>query len=67
MAQGGSVFITGRKNNHCRSGQWQGARNHALPQDADKKLAEETALADENVQRAIDGDIRKLIVVATAL
>ena len=35
-----------------------------LPQDADKKLAEETALADENVQRAIDGkDIRKLIVV----
>jgi len=36
----------------------------SLPQDADKKLAEETALADENVQKAIDGKaIRKMIIV----
>ena len=35
-----------------------------LPQDADKTLTQETALADENVQKAIDGkDIKKLIVV----
>ena len=35
-----------------------------LPADADKKLAEDTALAEEGVKRAINGkEIRKVIVV----
>ena len=35
-----------------------------LPKDADKQLTEETAMANENIQRAVDGkDIRKVIVV----